>query len=277
MINKVDAYINKQNIDFNINIMHCGIENRKDHVYGPLIIDRYVLQYVISGQGIYMLDKKKYIIKKGDIFLVPAGHLCYYKSDINNPYCYYYVAFNGASVNSLLKRAGLTVNNPIACLNNEKVSNFMKNIYENLKIDTYTSITFALANLCMIFGEMFSLIPNNNVKNKTKSVTYIEQIKSYIENNYYNRISVKEISESIELNRTYLSTLFRKNMGVKLNEYLIQYRISQAIKMLENSDMTITEISDYSGFTSAQNFFIRFKQRMGISPSEYRKRYIKYK
>jgi len=96
-------------------------------------------------------------------------------------------------------------------------------------------------------------------------------IKDYISRNYSNdSLSVKDISEHVFLSSSYVCTLFKSETGQTLNQYLTDYRIEKAKKLLQDPRYKITDISEKVGYTDGNYFGKTFKRTIGLSPSEYR-------
>lgn len=101
---------------------------------------------------------------------------------------------------------------------------------------------------------------------------YITAALDYIEKNYSDpNLSLDQIAEHLRVAPNYLSTLFSKNLGVKLFDYISNYRIQRSIELLNNSNMTINEISELSGFGSVRNYIRVFKKQMNSTPGSFRK------
>lgn len=74
-------------------------------------------------------------------------------------------------------------------------------------------------------------------------------------------------------NASYLSSLFKKEMGVSFIEYVIQYRINKAKELLVSSNQPIGLIAYQVGYNEYYHFAKAFKKNVGVSPTEYRERY----
>lgn len=73
------------------------------------------------------------------------------------------------------------------------------------------------------------------------------------------------------LNPEYLSRLFKKEMGIGLNEYLVQERMKIAESLLRNTSFSISIIASKVGYVNFSHFARAFKKEFGVSPTEYRK------
>lgn len=99
----------------------------------------------------------------------------------------------------------------------------------------------------------------------------VRTILSYIQKNYKNRISLKELAENEYMSVQYLSKLFQRKMGINLSRYLSMLRLESASKDLINTDISMTQIALNNGFANVKAFNTQFKKNYKELPSEYRK------
>lgn len=92
----------------------------------------------------------------------------------------------------------------------------------------------------------------------------------YIFDNYASYISIKDFCQSNNINPSYLGLLFKKETGIYFNDYITQIRISQAISLLNNSNLKIADICKCCGFSNPSYFVVCFKKQVGISPAKYK-------
>lgn len=101
----------------------------------------------------------------------------------------------------------------------------------------------------------------------------INEIISYIHNNYAENIGLGEIAEEYDLSPHYLSRIFKECTNINISDYIAQYRIKTAQQLLLNSDEPIQDIAEKVGIISRATFLRLFKNITGISPTQYRKIY----
>lgn len=111
-------------------------------------------------------------------------------------------------------------------------------------------------------------IPRNKAKSKP-----VVMCLDYIHKNYHASVTLKQLSEYTGLNPSYLSTLFKKEMGVTIFQYILDTRLEGAKNMLKYSDYTYAAISNYFGFSSQSHFTYSFRKHVGLTPKQYRDRY----
>lgn len=92
----------------------------------------------------------------------------------------------------------------------------------------------------------------------------------YIEENLGHPMSLKELAAFSHLNPTYLTNLFARNMGYSLIRYCNIRRLNHALRMLSDTDLSISEIAYSLGANDVNNFSSLFKRHYGISPRNFR-------
>lgn len=125
--------------------------------------------------------------------------------------------------------------------------------------------------LCRAIEEM---IRSNSLAEQTRAAPAIRIVKRYIRENYQEDISLSMLAELVNISPVYLSRLFKKEEGINFIDYLNQYRIEVAKKLLQDIRYNIIEVADLSGFHNTKYFSKIFKKAVGITPSEYRKRHL---
>lgn len=99
----------------------------------------------------------------------------------------------------------------------------------------------------------------------------IQQIKKYLELHYIENVTLQEIAEQVNLDKSYLGRMFREECGVTIMGYLKNVRIEKAKELLLLG-MNAGEVALQTGFADPAYFAKIFKQETGISPSRYREK-----
>lgn len=146
-------------------------------------------------------------------------------------------------------------------------------------IDTYEkdncNFNSAHSNLCIIQILLYILENITNQYPLTQSTliqnAYIASTLKYIDEHYNSKILVSDIANNLNISSRYLSKIFSKYMNVTLSNYINIYRINKAISLMNNTDMTLVDISLSIGLKDSQHFSRLFYKIIGISPLKYRK------
>jgi len=231
-----------------LNPMIFGYEICKSkHTFGPAIRKYYLIHYVVSGKGYFYSGGCKYIVNVGSCFVIKPNEITTYTADEKDPWHYIWIGFDGKLANKLSE-----LKSPIIKLNSY-VFKEMLNISDN----TTTKEEFLTGKLFMLFSEIFSENKNDN---------HVEIIKNYIQSNYMKKITVSEISKIVSLDRHYLTRLFKANTGKTTKEYLIETRLSEAIRLLKNGH-SVTNTCYMVGYEDIFTFSKAFKKNFGHPPS----------
>ncbi|MGQ0418125.1 helix-turn-helix transcriptional regulator, partial [Bacillus sp. HC-TM] len=128
----------------------------------------------------------------------------------------------------------------------------------------------------MLFREALNeaLLSVFNRESNYESHTLFKRISSYVRKYYYKDITIHTLTEQNNVNRNRLSYVFRKHAGMGATEYLLNYRIKMAQKMLCTSDVPVQQIAQAVGIADPFYFSRVFKKRVGISPTKYREKFI---
>jgi two-component system response regulator YesN len=108
---------------------------------------------------------------------------------------------------------------------------------------------------------------------KSKYSNIIQQAISYIYKNLTNKLTLKQISEAIYVHPNYLSTLFKKEVGINLPDYIMRTRIDESKYYIRYTNTKISDIALFYQFCNQSYFTQIFKKFTGYTPNEYRVMY----
>ena len=103
-----------------------------------------------------------------------------------------------------------------------------------------------------------------------KSDQSIELAKKYIAENYAGECSLQDVANYAHLSANYLSSTFKKKVGISMNTYITVVRINEAKRLLKDSDEGIYDVGERVGYHDPKHFRKVFKENVGISPAKYR-------
>lgn len=103
-----------------------------------------------------------------------------------------------------------------------------------------------------------------------KTAARITRIVEYIDKNYPFQIKLEDLAKQENLTANYISQFFTKNIGVPFYQYLNNVRLEAAVQLLQDSSLSVTQVSNYAGFSDAKYMSNVFRQKFGCTPREYR-------
>ncbi|WP_419749137.1 phosphoenolpyruvate hydrolase family protein [Terrisporobacter petrolearius] len=106
---------------------------------------------------------------------------------------------------------------------------------------------------------------------------YVEYIKEYVDKNYMNDISFSDLAKSVHVSRSYLSSLFKREVGCSFTEYLVNFRINKAADILNKKDIPLSTVAALVGYNDYSQFSKMFKKYKGYSPIKHKHKKLEHK
>lgn len=250
--------------------------------------EEFEINYIEKGTCVFNVELNEFVTTEGEIIFIKPLALHSLKKD-ENTYCTWHsMVFNLSMLQSALTD-GATIKYIAPFLNNDMKS--------YIRIDSsmkeYTELVAVIKNIitcyddkdnfyeleikALLFHLFYLLYKNNLIQDSSKisklspSVSSkIKIILNYINNNYENQITIKEIADLINFSEYHFMKFFKKHIGMTCIEYINIVRLEQASHLLTTTDMSIMEISLDTGFNSVSYFNKLFKKHFNVTPKEYR-------
>lgn len=214
----------------------------------------FVIHYVVSGKGVFKTpDGETYHMNAGDLFIIHPYKKYFYESDKNDPWYYIWVNFEGEFAQNFL--------------NLEPVHKFTKpelfyNIRDCAGLHNYVA-EYIAAQLFLIYRE---IAPNQLYKHST----YANIIRHQICTDYVSNPTVASLAKYCGIDRTYATQVFKKEFGITINEFIIQYKMQRALEFLKTGH-SVEDVSTLLGYSDYTAFSHAFKKYYGHSPSKYKR------
>lgn len=135
--------------------------------------------------------------------------------------------------------------------------------YENIVASMFTAWLYQV----MRFHKNYSQSLNSG-SIQPKPTTLIKQ---YMNQHYPEEISLDTLVQVTGYSKNYLCRIFHENVGMTINSYLNEVRISQAADMLAHTNLEVAEVGRRCGYNSVHYFIKTFKKIVGVPPGSYRK------
>mgnify|MGYP003295234143 CR=1 FL=1 len=135
------------------------------------------------------------------------------------------------------------------------------------KIEATTSTNAGMALMKEMVRKYCLLVKNHSMKGYS---LLIRKVLTQIDYDLTADLGLKNLAAQLNVNPSYLSTLFKKETGFTLTEYVNQKRVEHAVFLLNSSSLQIQMIAQYSGIPDVNYFTKTFKKIIGITPKEYR-------
>lgn len=164
-------------------------------------------------------------------------------------------------------------NSMIFFKNNPFYEELSKTLKNTMSIFNDKTCTYKLDMTAHILLLLSALLRSNTAFSFKKDDQFyrIRPAIEYIEKNYNQRICISDLSKMINVCDDYFIRMFKAATSRTPTAYITDVRLHQALRLLSLHQYSISEISDRTGFSSIQYFSRIFKERIGLSPSEYAK------
>ncbi len=251
--------------------------------------DTFRFYFVIDGKFEWIIDKKKYILYPGDLAIILPGQTFSGEKDTLHIGSLIWISIhvekldiNGMSLGgwSQLSRNESQTIGKILLHNNNAVLKLKDShtLFQTLHRELTTQEIGHATRVNQLIDELFIYIArqstrqNNSQRDFPQAFTKLEQT---LRQNLGHHWTVEEMAALIGLGTTALTEKVKKYTGFSPLSYLINIRISEAIKLLNRKEENVTDIALLTGFYSSQHFSTTFKKLTGYTPSEFRKRNLK--
>lgn len=223
------------------------------------VFDYPYLLYVHKGTGMYKISNIKYTAKPGDIFFCPIGIENTIYADSENPFLLSGIEIITNNNNYLEKN--LKENNNIIA--NTFLHSVIKEIISQYFANTIFSKKICDNLLTSLLFELFKLSSLN-------SYDIRQDILNYIQENFDKNLKHCSLSILFNYHKNTINNILIKSTGLTLKNYLIELRLKKASELLNYSNKTISEIAEICGYASTGFFSKQFKQKLNLSPLQYR-------
>ena len=241
------------------------------------------LFYLLSGIGTIRIKPEKELdLKAGNALFLPPATVYQFRPSSENPLRFMVFDFDlvdsfynqkgslGTAYESTFKpelvhrsAAPVVFQSYLISENSHPILNYLQ-LAEKAVIeqDDYTPIVSSLLKLSLVTMA-------NNINRKGDS-EIIDDVCTFIRQNYFREISNDEIAAQFHYHPNYLNKIMKDTIGVTIRQYLINYRISIAKTMLVSTNQSISEVSWNTGFPSPSYFIKVFHRTVGRTPLQYR-------
>lgn len=238
------------------------------HRYGPAVRSFYLIHYILDGEGEFSVNGASYRLRQGQGFLIEPDYLTTYTSDQERPWTYVWLGFSGRRVKGILNSIGLNQDSPVfTCEPEQHLEQFVLDMLDH-NYGTASDL-YRREVMLMLFFSALAQSKRSPMADHSENA-YVAQVIRYIQDCYHEPLRVEDMARYVGLNRSYLSTLFKKYTGLSPIKYLQTFRMTRAAHLLSLTKLPVTAIAYSCGYQETESFHKIFKQHTGLSPKQYR-------
>ncbi len=234
--------------------------------------DYFEFEIVLDGEYEHTVRNEKTIARRGSAWIMT--HLDYHSFKCNKDATILNISFSGYGINK-----------NIIDLLSSSMGGFLCEFDSQKTIEIYEKAQIAkneMINKPPLWQENVEAIVESILIEAIRKVPFIPKLSndkvsgvlqnviSYIYNNYSKDLSLVALSKKFDISAGHLGLVFSQAFGVSISTYVTNVRMKNACNFLENSDLSIKEIAFICGFKSIEYFHYAFKAYMQTTPANYR-------
>ena len=236
------------------------------------------ISYVISGEGVFTTNNSSEQLMEGDIHFCPKGAV-HSIATTNSDLRFGYIGFRfDESVQDadMVQLKEFFEDARGACWGH--CPEFCGILFGTLD-ELHNESPYSRSMVASYLIQM--LITAQRTLSKCQRTTYFENVQNdsvsravclaceYIEKHIYDKIVIRDVSSAIGYNYSYLSDVFKKDLGVTISGYITEKKVQKAIELMKFENLSFTDVARKLNYGSAQSFNKVFKRITGYSPSAF--------
>lgn len=222
------------------------------------------IEYIEEGCGTVNIGEKTFHPSEGDSYFLQSGKDQHYFSDGERPWKKHFINLSGKLLDSLAEGYGLT---GVSHFEGLDTGDELRRIIELARggYDDCTSELIAIVNA--IFLKM-----HNHMKSREKPSGLEAEMKDFLGTQITSNFRIELLCRHISRSESQTIRIFKKAYGVTPYTYVLTKKLDLAKKLLDDTNLSIKQISDKLCFADEYYFSNLFRSKIGISPSAYRRR-----
>lgn len=259
----VCRFVPREINDHSIHTVHFVLETKEQVYTGLRLKSLYTVYFVLQGVGKLHTRGDVLPLKRGDVFFsFPAEP---FAIESVADFQYMYISFLGARGNRIMDKLSISHKAPLYPDCDELITVWTQGLNSPSELSDIASEAVLLHTFAYLGGRL----PKFSAREEGRT-DLISMIQKYVDEHFSDPdFSLERLGSDLKYNKKYLSTVFKRHVGVGIVEYLHTVRIQHACTMLKQGFTSVSDVALRCGYPDAQYFSKVFKKRMTISPREY--------
>lgn len=222
------------------------------------------IEYITDGNGFLEINGKKIPQRKGSIILIPRHSKCKYYTDPYDLQSKIWMMATGDIVDNLFDSFIPTGSYVFEC---SEIKGYFDEI---LRLTQKYCENYSLLRK-KLFVQIANIFTRVCTEQTLKNAALPDLIKEHLDAGIYKKYSLDELATLLNYSKNHLICVFRNEYGITPYRYLLAKKIENAKWYLENTGISVSEISNSLKFADTSYFSNIFRKETGITPTQYRK------
>ena len=235
------------------------------------ILNEYQLLYITEGEGVFeskQVPKTK--VKRGSLIMLYPNQWHSYTPLPDTGWNEYYIGFGGAIIDNMIQNSFFTQKQPILEVGfHENLVNLFSRAIQIAQDDQRAAQQYLAGIVLHILGKVLSVVKNETDGNAEINHC-IEHAKIIMSESISGDINPKKVAEELNVSYSWFRKQFKAYTGYAPFQYIQELKITKAKQLLSETPLSIKEIAYTLNYNSTEHFFLVFKKKTGLTPSQYR-------
>ncbi len=238
-------------------------------------LSHYRICVVISGEFRIATSNCSYSLNPGDLFFL-APNVLYSAFSYQPVNCFLYLDFTVDEEADFVELLRLRDVIHLSKLIDQRQQSNLIHLDQTVKNHypgTYLMVECMLIRILIVMLNRLQEEPTflvHHAQNAKEKL--LAACTDYIENHLTEPITVRQIAAHFNYSENYIYKIFQETLHLSCRDYILEYRLNQALQDLKSSALSISEIAARNGFSSVYHFSGSFKKKFGVSPTYFRGR-----
>lgn len=239
--------------------------------------DRLEIMLIYKGKGNYIIDGQFYSVKEGDLLVFNSDVIHEEQPLPNQELIIYSCGISCLQMQSLPENH-IVSNKQIPVVNAIIHAEILKSFFESMITfstqnthESHEIIHYNVINLILFVRQIF-IEREQHLYSKKMSLG--QRIKDFLDQHYLDSVDLDTISEALNVNRYYLSHVFKAFSGYAPKQYIIRRRMGEAQSLLVSTNYSIAKIASQVGYSNVNNFHCIFEKVVGMPPGKYKRQWL---
>ncbi|MEK3885635.1 AraC family transcriptional regulator [Paenibacillus sp. PL2-23] len=232
-----------------------------------------VLGHILKGHGTIKVESASHSLSAGDTFILPKYTYHEVSADPDasddNRWVYIWINLEDDFVLELLRACGLEY---VYRVHHEEILTFFEQFLSKAAVFNFQdSPTAAASNFASLIFQIIHTLGLANQREKQHVSPFASSLQEYILKHLETRITINELAQHFSMSARSFNNLCKRELGVTPYQLVLEEKLKLACRLLEQTNLPIQQVADRLCFADMYYFSNLFKQKTGVSPTQYRK------
>ena len=259
----VCRHVPREMSEHSIHTVNFVLETERQVYTGLKLKALYTMYLVTEGVGKLHTQGEVRELRPGDLFFsFPAEP---FAIESVESFQYMYISFLGARGSQLMEKLEVSPRSCIFTACNDVIPVWLQGIQSPSELSDIASEAVLLHTFAYLGKRLAKFTSRDR-----QGINLVSAIQKYVDEHFSEtEFTLDRLGRELKYNKKYLSTVFKKHVGVGIVEYLHSVRVQHACTMLHQGFSSVSDVAFRCGYSDAQYFSKVFKIRMGVSPRAY--------